>query len=92
MDLFEIGEQIRTARRAQGMTQKHLSDASDVSRVTISQIEVGSIFDVKYNTLIKIMGAVGLTLKSTTANNGMPVYEDIVEDNEEIEDETPGMG
>jgi transcriptional regulator with XRE-family HTH domain len=89
MDLFDLGERIREARKAQNMTQGQLSEASDVSRVTISQIEQGSVFDVKYNTLLKIMGAVGLTLKATTANSGMPVYEDIVEENE---DDTPGLG
>lgn len=89
MDLFDIGDEIRSARKAKKMTQADLSEASGVSRVWISQIESGSVYDVKFGTILKLMTAVGLTIKVAPDNGGMPVYEELLEEDGH---EAPGMG
>ena len=48
---------VKQYRELAGLTQEELSEKSDVSRNTISSLEIGSNTNVTYNTMIKIAGA-----------------------------------
>jgi transcriptional regulator with XRE-family HTH domain len=91
MDLLELGELVRAARKAQNMTQETLSCVSDVSRPTISAFENGSMFDMNFSTVQRLIEGVGLTLKTATANQGRPTYEELMAEKDD-EYDTPSMG
>lgn len=82
MDLIEIGEIIRSKRRHQGMTQEELGKRAGLSRVRISQLETGRIFDMKFGNVIDVLGALGLDLRISSHNAGRPVFEELLERND----------
>lgn len=80
MDLLELGELVRAARKDKKMTQETLSRISGVSRPTISAFEKGGMFDMNFSTVQKLVEGVGLTLRAATANRGRPTYEELMEE------------
>ncbi|AML50196.1 helix-turn-helix domain-containing protein [Falsihalocynthiibacter arcticus] len=80
MDLLELGELVRAARKEKKMTQETLSMISGVSRPTISAFEKGGMFDMNFSTVQKLVEGVGLTLRAATANRGRPTYEELMEE------------
>lgn len=62
MHFFELGAAIRQARNAKGLTQAQLAEQSDLSRVTVNQIENGAASDVGVRKLARLMALVGLEL------------------------------
>jgi len=61
--LFEIGEQIRQARKERHLTQAELAAALAMSRVTIGQIERGTVQEVGIRKVIRLLEHLGLTLR-----------------------------
>lgn len=59
----ELGQRIRTAREASGLTQEQLGNATDLSRVAIGQIEAGAR-SVSSIELGKIAYALGRDIKA----------------------------
>jgi len=60
-DEAQIGASIKEKRKSLGLSEKALSELSGVSRSTIQRVENGST-DVNFNSLYKIMKALGLEL------------------------------
>ena len=89
MDLIEIGERVREARRGRGWTQTQLSQASDVSRARIDALENGRAAEFGFNHLGRILESLGMDLRLTERNKGRPTMEDLME---EGEDDAPRMG
>jgi transcriptional regulator with XRE-family HTH domain len=54
-NLISIGEKIRHARTAGGLTQAELAERANVSRATISAIESGTIKEIGINRLMEIV-------------------------------------
>lgn len=77
-DLLKIGEQIKGARRRQGLSQRELSLRSGVSRARIEALENQRIPDIGFKNLLRIMNAVGLDLRVTDFNLRRPTLEDLV--------------
>lgn len=65
MYLQQIGEALRCARKAAGLTQEALGQATGVSRVTINQVENGVVSEVGSKKLLALLSAVGLDLAVT---------------------------
>jgi transcriptional regulator with XRE-family HTH domain len=61
--LFNIGQQIREARKKSGISQAELAKALGMSRTTIGQIENGSVQEVGVRKLIRILEFLGLELR-----------------------------
>lgn len=55
MNLISIGEKIRRARTAGGLTQAELAQRANVSRATISALESGTIKEIGINRLMEIV-------------------------------------
>jgi DNA-binding XRE family transcriptional regulator len=91
MDLLELGELVKAARKEQKMTQENLSQISGVSRPTISAFEKGGMFDMNFSTVQRLVEGVGLTLKTATKNRGRPTFEELKAE-KDSEFETPRMG
>lgn len=53
--LFEIGKQIRLARKSRKLTQAALASAFGMSRTTIGQIENGTVQDIGIRKVIRIL-------------------------------------
>ena len=57
-----IGELISVARELKGWSQRDLEKASGVSNPLISQIETGKVREPGFNTVVRLMDALGLSL------------------------------
>src|SRR6185295_1283468 len=57
-----MGDQVRAARRARGLSQSALAERSGTSRVTIARLEAGSDQDFRLGTVIRLCDALGLEL------------------------------
>ena len=61
MSIHTIGKEIYLRRKAVGLTQQHLANLANLSRQTIQRLEAGTIKDLSFQRLTKIMGIVGLS-------------------------------
>lgn len=61
--LFEIGKQIRKARKDRGITQETIATALGMSRTTIGQIESGTIQEIGVRKLVRVLEYLGLELR-----------------------------
>lgn len=57
---MNIGEKIKTARLAKGMTQKELGDLIGVQKSAVAKYENGRVVNIKRSTLKKISEILGL--------------------------------
>lgn len=57
---MEIGDKIREARLAKGMTQEELGDMLGVQKSAIAKYESGRVVNIKRSTLKKISDILGL--------------------------------
>ncbi|WP_414644858.1 helix-turn-helix domain-containing protein [Bosea sp. (in: a-proteobacteria)] len=78
MDLIEIGERVREARRERGWSQAHLSDISGASRARIDALENGRAAEFGFKLLSRILLALDMNLRISTYNRGRPTLEDLM--------------
>ena len=67
-----VGERIRAARKAKGLTQKALGEACGIAEPTIRRYELGKL-NPKYETLEKIASALGLSASELMGIGLLPV-------------------
>ncbi len=65
MRIAEIGAVIRCRREKLGLSQERLGHFSGLSRVTINQLECGTIKDLGVAKLIALTGILGISLSAT---------------------------
>ena len=65
--LHEIGAQIKSRRIKLGMTQDLLSRASGLSRATINALESGTIKDLSFSRISRVLSVLGLGLETSSA-------------------------
>ncbi|MFY0623648.1 MAG: helix-turn-helix domain-containing protein [Pelagimonas sp.] len=82
MDLFDIVDMMRDRRKSLGMTQAQLAAKSGLSRVRISQLESGNIFDMQFGNALGVLNALGLDLRITDYNSGRPTLDDLLAERE----------
>ena len=61
--LFEIGEQIRKARKMRRVSQAKVAHALGMSRTTIGQIENGTVQEIGVRKLIRVLEFFNLELR-----------------------------
>ncbi|MES2536270.1 MAG: helix-turn-helix domain-containing protein [Pseudomonadota bacterium] len=64
MNLSQIGKLIRARRSELGLAQEQLGRLAGLSRVTINQLENGTLEDLGYKKLDNILGALGITMET----------------------------
>lgn len=70
-----VGERIRAARKAKGLTQKQLGEACGIAEPTIRRYELGKL-NPKYETLQKIAKPLGLEAQQLLPDNEFgPLFE-----------------
>lgn len=57
---MDIGEKIRSARQAKGMTQEELGNILGVQKSAIAKYESGRVVNIKRSTLKKISDVLGI--------------------------------
>ncbi len=62
MNLPELGEQIKRARKERGLTQEALAQKAHISRATLSRLENGHIAQISVVTLNDILNHLGYEL------------------------------
>lgn len=84
MDFFEIGEAVRQARKAKGLTQAELANRVGLSRYTIIRFESGQVSDLGLRKVLSILTHLGLQLSiSPWQYNVLPTLEDMYKENEQ---------
>lgn len=63
MKLTEVGSTIVSARVEAGLSQAQLAKFAGLSRVTVNQLENGSLDEIGYAKLTNILGILGLNLQ-----------------------------
>lgn len=61
MNIYEVGTIIRSRRLTVGLTQHRLAKFAGVSRQTVQQLEAGTIGDLSFGRLVKLLGVLGLS-------------------------------
>lgn len=79
--LFNIGQQIRQARKKRKISQAELAKALGMSRTTIGQIENGTVQEIGVRKLIRILEFLGLELRVRSAGQP-PTLEELREEEE----------
>ena len=62
MDLEEVGQAIRRARLARGLTQAQLAQTAGLTRVTLNQLENGLIRELGVRKLTALLNQLDMTL------------------------------
>jgi transcriptional regulator with XRE-family HTH domain len=78
--LQEIGETIRKARKARGMSQQQLADLVHLDRTTIGALERNDYQDLGIRKVERVLTVLGKTL--TCEDVGMPTLDDLVKAHE----------
>jgi transcriptional regulator with XRE-family HTH domain len=77
--LFEIGKQIRQARKNRNITQAELAKILGMSRTTIGQIENGTVQEIGVRKLIRMLEFLELELRVRPAGRP-PTLEELREE------------
>jgi HTH-type transcriptional regulator/antitoxin HipB len=75
MDLREIGEALRAARKASGQSQQGLAKPLGMSRATISAIENGTVSEIGVRKLMALCAALGLSIHVSFPNKRPTLFE-----------------
>ena len=78
MDLIELGERVKAARKSKGWSQTKLAQAAGVSRARLEALENARLAEMGIKHLLRILNALDLDLRLTQFNRGRPTLEDLV--------------
>jgi len=77
MDLIELGERVKAARKSKGWSQTKLAQAAGVSRARLEALENARLAEMGIKHLLRILNALDLDLRLTQLNRGRPTLEDL---------------
>ncbi|MDB5759954.1 MAG: transcriptional regulator [Burkholderia sp.] len=64
MTIQMIGKEIHARREAVGLSQTHLAKLANLSRQTVQRLEAGTIVDLSFQRLNRILSILGLNLET----------------------------
>lgn len=62
MDVFTLGAEIRKSRKKRKLTQSDLASRAGISRYTLMSLEKGTIGDLGFRKLLRVLDALDLDL------------------------------
>jgi transcriptional regulator with XRE-family HTH domain len=77
MDLVELGERVKAARKSKGWSQTKLAQAAGISRARLEALENARLAEMGIKHLLRILNALDLDLRLTQLNRGRPTLEDL---------------
>lgn len=77
MDLVELGERVKAARKSKGWSQTKLAQAAGISRARLETLENARLAEMGIKHLLRILNALDLDLRLTQLNRGRPTLEDL---------------
>ena len=77
MNLIELGERIKAARRSKGWSQTKLAQAAGISRARLEALENARLAEIGFKNLLRILNALDLDFRLTQFNRGRPTLEDL---------------
>jgi transcriptional regulator with XRE-family HTH domain len=78
LKLYEIGENIKTLRKAKKLTQEQLAFKCGISRVTLGKVERGELGNTSVKTLDIILFSLGLEIEFKTIQGfGLPNLDEL---------------
>lgn len=77
MDLIELGERVKVARKSKGWSQTKLAQAAGISRARLEALENARLAEMGIKHLLRILNALDLDLRLTQFNRGRPTLEDL---------------
>ena len=77
MDLIELGERVKAARKSKGWSQTKLAQAAGISRARLEALENARLAEMGIKHLLRILNALDLDLRLTQLNRGRPTLEDL---------------
>ena len=77
LDLFDVGEAVKKARRDLKISRQDLAERAGVSRARLEHLENGRGGDFGVKKLVRVMACVGLDLRMTTLNQNRPTLDDL---------------
>ena len=80
MYLLELGAEIKTQRKAQGLRQGELAELACLDRTTISKLEGGHMLELGFNKAERIVNALGLQLALQVPRK-RPTLDDLIKEN-----------
>lgn len=83
--LIEVGQELRAARSAHGLTQVELAKRAGIGRSTIARLETGRLPELGTGALRRLLQTVGLDLRVTAYNRGRPTFDELVQERDESE-------
>ena len=84
MFLVDVGERVRAARKAKGLTQTEVAERAGVSRARLDALENGRPSDIGFNNVVRMLHAVGLELQVVSGTR-RPTLDDLMRENHEEE-------
>lgn len=85
MSIFDLGEQLATARRHRRLSQRQLAAQAKVSVEWLSRFERGDSFEPSMHRVMRCLNALGLDLRLSTYNQGRPSLDDLLAQDEEAD-------
>ena len=82
IDLNDIGNEIKNARKQRKLTREKLAELSGLSRARIEALENGRVSDMGFKRVLTLMNIAGFDFRLTTFNNKRPTLEDIIEEDD----------
>ncbi len=92
IDLVELGQAIKEARRERGLTQGQVAVMIGSSRTRVVAFENGYAPDMSINTVIHMLNAVGLDFRLATFNRGCPTLDDLQREQAEEDERNARRG
>ncbi|WP_027529011.1 helix-turn-helix domain-containing protein [Bradyrhizobium sp. WSM3983] len=77
MDLIELGERVKAARKSKGWSQTKLAQTAGISRARLEALENARLAEMGIKNLLRILNALDLDLRLTQLNRGRPTLEDL---------------
>jgi len=77
VDLVELGERVKAARKSKGWSQTKLAQAAGISRARLEALENARLAEMGIKHLLRILNALDLDLRLTQFNRGRPTLEDL---------------
>lgn len=78
LDLLSIGDDLRAARKAKGLTQSALGALAGVRRAQIERLENGRAAEMGFGLILRLVRTVGLDLTLQAYNRARPTLDDLV--------------